>query len=706
MKNNLLIILLALGLLIPAKQTVAQLLPKHSTMKEQQKPTFRNGKTKVVKLKKERTFATTAAKTHKVNNLTYDPIASLPYTNSSSLDENSYLLGQPYPCYAEGYALTLNKDEIVQIFHQSDDFDCILSVLDSSYNLLFICDDYYDSDNDDYTSNSQIVFSAFYTGTYYIVATGYDEEEIGDYTISVDFYSSPLSSQAYYVDALYGDDANSGLSSTDAMQTIQAVLETTNNGTIYIMSDILLDTTIVIKDGSTVCLAAYNNGTYTVKRTNNCALSPMIYVLKSILYLGNETIPGGLVFDGGYNETDASPIMAKEPILMTDVESMVFIYPANTFQHNHSGNDYVPVIDNSETMYMYGGSISNNVGVAIYNSANFILFDGSITDNEIESYSGVYTEGTFVMYGGNISNNIATDQKCGVFNMWFFYMYGGNISENEAEIFSGIYNVDYSYFVMKGGSVRDNQADMGSGIINIGTATISGGSITGNVATTANSGILNVEVGVLILSGGNISGNISMDIPNHGITHFGESCVLSDSVTVGGNDQICLLEGSTITVNGTLTNRTVGTIMPFKEDYNGLVGVHRVGLQILSGSQNEILADYTKFKIANDENNRQWYLTSLGKLASDDVSIADYTNESSLNVYPNPATDMLEININNMELGKMYLQISDISGKLISKTDILEPQTKISVKELANGVYILQLFDNTQMIETKKLIKQ
>ena len=697
MKNNLFVILLLAGLLIPAKQTVAQLLPKRSITKEQQKPIFRNSPAKTVKLKKEHTLASTNTKPkHKANNMTYEPIASLPYTNSSSLDENSYEVTFQYPFYAEGYALTLNKGEMVQILHQSTDFDCYLYLLDSNYNIV--------SENDDYDYNSgydsRITFSAFYTGTYYILAAGYDDWEIGDYTISVDYYPNPLSSQAYYVDALNGNDANGGQSPIDAMQTIQAVLAITNNATIYIMSDISLDATILIENASTICLAAYNNGTYTIKRTNNCVSSPMIEISGSILYIGNDAIVGELIIDGGYDAMDVSPIITDMPILMSDAESMVFLY-SSTIQNNYSDNP-TPIIYNEGTIYMYGGNVSDNKGTIYNYDGNFILFDGNITNNEQESNSGVYNWGCFVMYGGNISNNIANNYNSGLTNLGFFLMYGGTISENEADIISGV-NSD-GYFLMTAGSVRDNQAYQASGITNYyGVTKISGGSITGNVATMMSSGIINEEDGTLILSGGNVSGNVAMEYPNHGITHIGISCTISDSFSVSGEDQIYLLEGATITVNGTSTYRTVGTIMPFKFDnYNNPDYAHRAGLQILSGTPTGIREDCGKFRITNDGNNREWYLDSLGKLASDDVSIADYSNENIFDIYPNPATDLLYVNIDNAEVGQMSLQVYDVSGRILLQ--ISNPVQFIDISELAIGIYFVKV--KTQAGESvKKVVK-
>ncbi len=677
MKKNLILVLLFAGLIIPLKQVNAQSSSRFQALKHLEILCEKNN-SKSIKMKKDKTYSSKTTKhKQKAGNMDYQLVTSLPYTNSSTLDEDSYFLDIPYFSYGEGYEIILTESQSIKILQESDDVDCYLYLLDSNFNIIAANDDY---NEDDF--NSQIVFSAFYTGTYYIIAGGYDEEEIGDYTIAIDYYLQSLSAQAYYVDALNGNNANAGQDPTDAKQTIQSVLEITNNGIVYIMSDILLDTTIVIENTSVICLAPYNGENYTIKRSAKCENSHMIELIGSMLYLLNDTIAGSLIFDGGYSDTATSPLITEGAILYVDVESIVFMYPFNMLQNNFT-DAAAPAIYNEGMFYMYGGTISNNVGSfssAITNIGNFLMFDGNISDNIASSCSGVLTENLFVMFNGSINNNTATDDHSGITNYLLFYMYGGTIN--------------------------NNIADMAAGVINYYYAMISGGAIADNEAESMSSGVINEEGGELILSGGTIYGNVASYYPNQGIIHIGISCSLSDNVTFGNDNQIFLLEGKTIKVNGSLTHRTVGTIMPFKFDNNDIPDyAHRTGLQVLSGTNNGIRTDYTKFKVADDGDGDQWSIDSLGKLVGDDVSIINYFDNYSINIYPSPATNNLYIHLEDISSGKIIVKLYDISGKLVCQVEMNDNYDVINIEHLSKGIYFLQLSKDNQIIDHRKIIK-
>jgi hypothetical protein len=76
---------------------------------------------------------------------------------------------------------------------------------------------------------------------------------------------------------------------------------------------------------------------------------------------------------------------------------------------------------------------------------------------------------------------------------------------------------------------------------------------------------------------------------------------------------------------------------------------------------------------------------------------------SSMNVFPNPATETATLNINGQYKGKAVLQIIDITGRNISKQQINLTEgsnaIKLDVDGLANGKYLLHvtLSDGTRM---------
>ena len=64
---------------------------------------------------------------------------------------------------------------------------------------------------------------------------------------------------------------------------------------------------------------------------------------------------------------------------------------------------------------------------------------------------------------------------------------------------------------------------------------------------------------------------------------------------------------------------------------------------------------------------------------------------TTLSVYPNPATDILNININNANFKNSNLSIYDITGKQIITTNMNGANAQINIEGLSNGVYFLNV---------------
>lgn len=163
--------------------------------------------------------------------------------------------------------------------------------------------------------------------------------------------------------------------------------------------------------------------------------------------------------------------------------------------------------------------------------------------------------------------------------------------------------------------------------------------------------------------------------------------------------------------------------LTIKAYYNGNLGTDSVDFY---------LADYTPKDSANDYIVKDWRwvdLSSLGNvdsliftLSSSDVGMfgmntpaffcvdnfttldsplnALSTISNSMSAYPNPANDIVNV---NAPLGAV-LKVFDVSGKLLSNTIAVEQNTQISIDDLADGVYHLQMemLDNTEVINLVK----
>jgi len=91
-------------------------------------------------------------------------------------------------------------------------------------------------------------------------------------------------------------------------------------------------------------------------------------------------------------------------------------------------------------------------------------------------------------------------------------------------------------------------------------------------------------------------------------------------------------------------------------------------------------------------------------LATDEIN----TNNNTITIYPNPAKNEFFINFSNKVLGKVSVEIYDMSGKLVSSEDKISPDAKksISTDKLINGTYLVKVkgigVDTTSKLIVKK----
>ena len=92
------------------------------------------------------------------------------------------------------------------------------------------------------------------------------------------------------------------------------------------------------------------------------------------------------------------------------------------------------------------------------------------------------------------------------------------------------------------------------------------------------------------------------------------------------------------------------------------------------------------------------------------MGINSYSDASSLTVYPNPAADNLIISFNTAESGKEWtIKLNSILGQTLISKNITTAsginQTRINLKDIANGIYFLELQTNQQKM-VRKIEKQ
>jgi hypothetical protein len=88
---------------------------------------------------------------------------------------------------------------------------------------------------------------------------------------------------------------------------------------------------------------------------------------------------------------------------------------------------------------------------------------------------------------------------------------------------------------------------------------------------------------------------------------------------------------------------------------------------------------------------------------SSTVGMNELSTIISLNVFPNPTNDELNIQVENTVIGSIY-QLTDITGRPIARGIITEEKSRISLQGLSSGTYLLSIGDEIR--KTLKVVKQ
>jgi hypothetical protein len=78
------------------------------------------------------------------------------------------------------------------------------------------------------------------------------------------------------------------------------------------------------------------------------------------------------------------------------------------------------------------------------------------------------------------------------------------------------------------------------------------------------------------------------------------------------------------------------------------------------------------------------------------------TIANTINIYPNPTNDIINIESYSYEKSTAIIQIIDIRGQIIKSLSSAESITKIDVSNLANGLYFVK-YDNEKQVQISKL---
>ncbi len=73
--------------------------------------------------------------------------------------------------------------------------------------------------------------------------------------------------------------------------------------------------------------------------------------------------------------------------------------------------------------------------------------------------------------------------------------------------------------------------------------------------------------------------------------------------------------------------------------------------------------------------------------------------------YPNPTTDYLLLNVEAREIFEYTAKLFDINGSMVGSEEISTRETKIDMRKLKQGLYLLKVIQDDKEIKIFKIIK-
>ncbi len=86
------------------------------------------------------------------------------------------------------------------------------------------------------------------------------------------------------------------------------------------------------------------------------------------------------------------------------------------------------------------------------------------------------------------------------------------------------------------------------------------------------------------------------------------------------------------------------------------------------------------------------------------TGIATITNNNSINIYPNPATDLFYVHT-DMLLENANVEVYDIQGRKVVSELLKDHTNLVSMGSLSNGVYYVRVVSNNTLIFQSKLVR-
>jgi hypothetical protein len=180
------------------------------------------------------------------------------------------------------------------------------------------------------------------------------------------------------------------------------------------------------------------------------------------------------------------------------------------------------------------------------------------------------------------------------------------------------------------------------------------------------------------------------------ITSAGDSAVvvlqIYDTLTADPNDDV-VMYGVIGAYSGSTTNWTMESL-PVQE-FNATGYTANAYVVIASASIGFL------FGYGNGYPGSELWLDAISISATADV----IELSSNLKVYPNPANDLLNVNISNANFKNSSITIYNVSGQQLMNSTMSGANAQLNIEDLSNGVYFVTVVNENGFLKTVKFVK-
>jgi hypothetical protein len=96
--------------------------------------------------------------------------------------------------------------------------------------------------------------------------------------------------------------------------------------------------------------------------------------------------------------------------------------------------------------------------------------------------------------------------------------------------------------------------------------------------------------------------------------------------------------------------------------------------------------------------------------ASNSIAKQDADGQSSINIYPNPTQDIVNINLNSTEVVNTVVKVTDLRGRTLKQIQARSEKglntMTISLREVPSGIYNIQVYQNNNLTYTDRITKK